>query len=496
MRIGSLFSGYGGADLAVQSVWPDAHPAWFVEFDKHPSTVLATHWPDVPNYGDVTAVDWAAVEPVDILTGGFPCQDLSHAGKRAGLRPGTRSGLWEHMAYAIDQLRPALVLIENVRGLLSAEAHSNLERDCWCVGDEREPALRALGSVLGDLADLGYDARWTSVRAADVGAPHGRFRVFILAYPHCECGRKTGGGNLQTVITENADLATGDQRRQSTPGQAEVGRARADAGRSGGARTMTDELLPTPTVQDGANAGGPSQAARNTPPLNSVAVRLMPTPKASDGPNGGPGMRNGRGDADALPGSVHLLPTPAVNDMGDGKTPPQWDEWTARMRTKHGNGNGHGKSLAVEAQRLIGTPTAGLGSGGGRRSHTFAPDSGSEREPNPRELIDVLPTPRATRGGSATETVRKLPFTDFGPYTPAIRRWEHVLGRPAPSPTEPGREGKPRLSSAFVEWMMGLPEGWVTDTDIPRSAQLKALGNGIMPQQAALAIRLLLERDA
>ena len=192
MRIGSIFSGYGGADLAVRSVWPDATPAWFVEFDKHPSTVLARHWPDVPNYGDVTAVDWAAVEPVDILTGGFPCQDLSHAGKRAGLRPGTRSGLWEHMAYAIDQLRPALVLIENVRGLLSAEAHSNLERDCWCVGDEREPALRALGAVLGDLADLGYDARWTSVRAADVGAPHGRFRVFILAHSHGE--RCDGGG--------------------------------------------------------------------------------------------------------------------------------------------------------------------------------------------------------------------------------------------------------------------------------------------------------------
>ena len=89
MKIGSLFSGVGGADLAVQSVFPGAHPAWFVEFDKHPSAVLARHWPDVPNYGDITAVDWAAVEPVDILTGGFPCQDLSVAGKRAGLRPGT-----------------------------------------------------------------------------------------------------------------------------------------------------------------------------------------------------------------------------------------------------------------------------------------------------------------------------------------------------------------------------------------------------------------------
>ena len=173
-----------------------------MEFDKHPSAILARHWPNVPNYGDITAVDWAAVEPVDILTGGFPCQDLSVAGKRAGLRPGTRSGLWAHMAYAIDQLRPALVVAENVIGLLSADAHSDLERGCWCVGDTRESHLRALGAVLGDLADLGYDAKWTSVRASDAGAPHGRFRVFVVAYPHCECGdgcgpcRKTGGGEL------------------------------------------------------------------------------------------------------------------------------------------------------------------------------------------------------------------------------------------------------------------------------------------------------------
>ena len=89
MRIGSLFSGYGGLDAAVVSVL-GGDVAWHVEFDKAPSAALAHRFPGVPNYGDVTAVDWAAVEPVDVLTGGFPCQDLSHAGKRAGLRPGTR----------------------------------------------------------------------------------------------------------------------------------------------------------------------------------------------------------------------------------------------------------------------------------------------------------------------------------------------------------------------------------------------------------------------
>jgi hypothetical protein len=96
-------------------------------------------------------------------TGGFPCQDVSHAGKRAGLRPDTRTGLWSQMAYAIDQLRPALVVAENVRGLLSAEAHSDLEPCPWCMGDgEGLSPLRALGAVLGDLADLGYDAAGTA----------------------------------------------------------------------------------------------------------------------------------------------------------------------------------------------------------------------------------------------------------------------------------------------------------------------------------------------
>ena len=368
LRIGSLFSGYGGLDLAVTQA-TNATVAWHVEFDKHPSAILAHHFPDVPNYGDVTAVDWSAVEPVQILTGGFPCQDLSTAGKRAGLRPGTRSGLWEHMAYAIDQLRPELVVIENVRGLLSAAAHSDVEPCPLCVGDDPGDALRALGAVLGDLADLGYDARWLGLRAADAGAPHGRFRVFVVAYP------------------------------------AHDGLPRGWASRSGWAG-LTDD--------------------------------------------GGEPMT--------------LLPTPAVNDMGAGKTVEQWDAWTAKMKAAHGNGNGHGASLAIEAQRLLPTPVAS--------------DCADRNKSSKWDGNDLVSTSKDIA-------------TDFGPYAAAVARWETVLGRPAPNPTEPGTNGQPRLSPAFVEWMMGLPQGWVTDVGIPRNAQLKALGNGVVPQQAALALQLL-----
>jgi DNA (cytosine-5)-methyltransferase 1 len=183
LRVGSLFSGYGGLDLAVEEVLP-ARTVWHCEWEDAPSTVLAKNFPGVPNYRDVTKVDWEAIEPVDILTGGFPCQDVSLAGTRRGLRDGTRSGLWSEFAKAIETLNPRLVVIENVRGLLSADAHSEVEFCAWCMGeDDAEHSLRALGAVLGSLADLGYDAEWSGVRAADAGAPHNRFRVFIIAYP-------------------------------------------------------------------------------------------------------------------------------------------------------------------------------------------------------------------------------------------------------------------------------------------------------------------------
>lgn len=183
-KIGSLFSGYGGLDLGVMQVL-DAEVAWHCEWEDAPSAILDAHWPDVPNFRDVSKVDWEAVEPVDILTGGFPCQDVSLAGSRRGLKDGTRSGLWSEFAKAIEVLQPGLVVIENVRGLLSASASvGELEYCSWCMGDESsEPSLRALGAVLGSLADLGYDAEWTGIRAADAGAPHNRYRIFILAYP-------------------------------------------------------------------------------------------------------------------------------------------------------------------------------------------------------------------------------------------------------------------------------------------------------------------------
>lgn len=182
LRLGSLFSGFGALDLAIERVF-DARTVWVSDIEPGPCKVLAHRFPGVPNLGDITQIDWSTVEPVDIIAGGSPCQDISSAGRMAGMREGTRSNLWVEMREAIRILRPALVTWENVSAARSTAAASAMESDPGLLGDHPAgvPALRALGRVLGDLASLGYDAQWYSLRAADVGAPHGRLRYFILA---------------------------------------------------------------------------------------------------------------------------------------------------------------------------------------------------------------------------------------------------------------------------------------------------------------------------
>ena len=144
--------------MAVESV-TGATPAWFVEYDAAPSKILSHHWPDVPNYGDVTKVDWATMPPVDILTGGYPCQPFSAAGQRKGTTDDRH--LWPYVREAIRVLRPRLAILENVAG------HRSLGFD----------------QVLGDMAEDGMYVQWTSLRASDVGAPHHRERLFIVASP-------------------------------------------------------------------------------------------------------------------------------------------------------------------------------------------------------------------------------------------------------------------------------------------------------------------------
>ena len=161
LRVLSLFAGIGGFDLGLERT-SGFKTVGFVEIDPFCRRVLAKHWPGVPCHDDVTTREFIEGE-ADVIVGGFPCQDISLAGAGAGLA-GTRSGLWRELLRAIRVVRPRVALLENVAALLN----------------------RGLGTVLGDLASIGYDAEWHCIPASAVGAPHRRDRVWIIAYARSE----------------------------------------------------------------------------------------------------------------------------------------------------------------------------------------------------------------------------------------------------------------------------------------------------------------------
>lgn len=284
MAILELCAGYGGLAMAVEAITGD-RVSHLSEIDPGACAVLAKRFPDAVNIGDLTTFDWSELGEanIEVIAGGFPCQDISNAGLRKGIT-GERSGIWTHFSDAIGTLRPRFVFLENVSAI----------------------RRRGLDVVLRDLAGHGYDARWTNLRASDVGAPHKRDRWFLVAWP-----------------------------------------ADSDSiGREG-------------WTGDKPETGG-------------------------------------------------------------------WDE---------------------------------------------SPDSGNS------------------------------PAEWWGEYLPAIRRWEGLIGRAAPAPTEIGPRGGRRLTAVFTEWLMGVPAGHVTDVagvakpgKDPRATQIHIIGNGVVPQQAYAAYRWLLSQ--
>jgi DNA-cytosine methyltransferase len=184
LKVLSLFSGIGGFDLGLE--WTGGFKTiGFCEIKPFCQSILAKHWPTLPIYNDVRLLTarnlWDdGLRKIDAIIGGFPCQDLSSAGKRLGLS-GERSGLWKEFFSLICQIRPKIAILENVPGLLAP-----LRRGGVIV----EQA--ALGTVLGQLAEAGYDARWFCLSAADLGAPHQRRRVFVVAYPNLQRGSTWG----------------------------------------------------------------------------------------------------------------------------------------------------------------------------------------------------------------------------------------------------------------------------------------------------------------
>ncbi len=289
MKIGSLCTGYGGLDMAVEAFF-NAEMVWCAENDKYASKFIEQRF-NKPNLGDIKLIDWATVEPIDILTAGYPCQPFSHAGQRKGTDDDRH--IWPHIIKAISILRPKFIILENVRGHLSL----------------------GFKEVLSDLTQNGYDAKWRIVRASDVGAPHQRARLFIIAYS------EGGGSRLQQI---------GNQKKQS--------------------KFRNNHEIATNTNSDAC------EESRRT-------------------------------------------------------------------------------------NREISTESRGL---------------------QARQDIRQTGSQYRTSSQMAKQAIPNALVDD-------------------------------KLNAKFVEYMMGLPSGWVTDLDLSRSQQLKMLGNGVVPQQAYYALELLHE---
>ena len=270
MRVLDLFSGIGGFSLGLERA--GMKTVAFCEIDPYCRRVLAKHWPGVPIHDDIKTLAYATGErcgqgrqgriverrqngasesstiydgAVDVVCGGFPCQDISTAGQRAGI-DGSRSGLWGEFARLIGEIRPRYAIVENVTALL----HRGLDR------------------VLGDLATLGYDAEWHCIPAAALGAPHRRDRVWIVGYPN-EHSQPAGTVDAEapvmrgSVADAESNGSDGEWNTwatvQSTP-----------RGRCGGLRSSISDILSHELV-----------GVANKPPSDTHAKTCRPRPTAS-----------------------------------------------------------------------------------------------------------------------------------------------------------------------------------------------------------------------
>ena len=445
-----LFEGYGGTTMAAELALGPLDTRWYSDIKPASVALLAHRLPGIPNLGDMTEIDYTTAPRVDVLTASWPCQPHSSAGKRLGEKD--PRALWPHVARAIEQLRPAIFLGENV-----ARIAGNGE----------------LRRVVRALADIGYVGAWRCVRASDVGAPHRRDRCFVAAVDPAALPARVGWSKGRA----------GDAGEQGGS-HAAVGSAEHGADR------LT--LLPTPTqsMTTGAGTSGRDGGLN----LQTAAVTLAAlNERTSDGhcAEVGPGadlprvwdsagseaVQRALGGPDSLPGPHDLL---------------------SGVREHARRGDCRNSALAgAEA------PEGGVRGlrGDDEPARTpRGPEPGQQRPDQPDDLVRFVPPASALAGGSTeahggrSTSAANCGCAPWGQYAAAVHRWEMVLGRIAPEPTQPSaKTGKPQLSARAVEWMMGLPDGHVCDVPgLTRAQQLSLLGDGVVPMQGGVAYRELL----
>ena len=198
MNVLDLFSGIGGFSLGLERA--GFKTVAFCEVDKKCQAVLKKHWPDVPMFDDVSNLKGKDIEEkIDVICGGFPCQDISLAGKGAGLA-GKRSGLWSEFHRLIKEIRPKYAIIENVSALRS----------------------RGLDQVLGALSEIGYDAEWHCITAASVGAPHRRDRIWIVAYSSSRRFKSLHNRNSESNDVISSSINVSNSNSEGLQGQRKI----------------------------------------------------------------------------------------------------------------------------------------------------------------------------------------------------------------------------------------------------------------------------------
>lgn len=287
MKVGSLFSGVGGLDLALEELGFEL--AWQIEDNPFCNKVLAQHWPEVKRYGDIRKLDLESLERVDAICGGFPCQPWSVAGQNRG--ESDDRNLWPETIGIIRVLQPRYVFLENVPGLLTHEY---------------------FGTILGDLAGGGYDAEWGCFTAGQVGASHRRDRLFILAHSQRrQLSRRGEPGDLACASREVEGEGLQRQRVWDSSGDGggsvddpeHYGRTGPEVPRSTGLRTRNSETWKVEPEQLERSSSG----ARRDEGVADADLGQLPVGTGFRGDNGA--------QQSPLTGSGGLRFPPAPNDL-------------------------------------------------------------------------------------------------------------------------------------------------------------------------------------
>lgn len=516
LTIGSLFSGIGGLELGLERA--GLGPVlWQVEKEEFPRAVLAKHWPDAERFDDVCKVGAAELAPVDLICGGFPCQDISLAGRGEGLA-GERSGLWLEYARVIRELRPRWVVIENVAALLS----------------------RGIDAVLGTLAALGYDALWDCIPAQAVGAPHRRDRVFMVAWRVSGAERDAlreeprrrrwlGDGRSSPFARHLGEVVADAEclRRNGRTGQGEESAGRGqpadECGELANAERPGVQRPAAVSLSDGAALSGALRDCRARWQLADADGRDLPKWPPPPGDMHAWGrvqadtesevrgifdgfsawlVRTGGGlnadesegvsaeDLRALRGNIHAK---AVREATGGRDAIRSAEVLFAVVRELRRGASRAQHLSPEGPEDAGRGMREMRDGGEPSSSSHRRGHHEQREHEHRDDVQDVPRRRPLgreETGRAVKVVRALRRRDYE----AAARWlaEAPQGLPGAEVLLQALLNSLSLQPAVCR--LGLPPGLVRN----RRHALKGYGNAVVPQVAEVIGRFIAdaERDA